>query len=730
MGFLSSTRASVALLAVMSLILAAATIVERYAGTSVATAIYHNPLVIILWALLVANWLLIRVSTYRATRIPAGSSLLHFSFAVILTGAFVTMLAEEEGNMRLDSGQTEKTIVRNDGVITALPFSIRLDSLEISRYSGTGNPSGFTSHITVKNGADAKSLTVSVNHPLRLSGWRIYQASYEPGTKASILRLSHDPWGTAISYSGYVLLFLAFLLLTFSPSSRFSRLRRKLSAFGCAAFLLAGGSSLRAADLSSICWDGVAAMDSRGRIVTLDTYCRELMRKIHHDEEWNGVGAVGSVIGIMSDPGPVYDAPFIFQKNREIATVIGQRDGKFVSFGALLNEDGSYKIADLVSQALSVPPRQRSPFQKDVLKLDEKANLLYSIVGGKSLPVFPVRGDETAMWLSPGDDLSYVAPEDSTFIREVTALVLTEPSQDAVDLITRFQEKCAVSDYPDAGKKRLELLFNRVGPFKTGIPGYLMCSLFLLVISLLVRGSGHRQKAAYAVALCAAALVLLLHTWGIVVRWYCSGQPPLSNAYEVTVFLSWCMALISILLSRRSMPAAALGLMFSGVLLAVAGMNSMDPAITPLVPVLQSPWLMFHVAVIIAGYGCFGINFLLSVYCLGPIAVCGQNSLIVRKTAVLVEMFALAGLMLMTLGTFLGAVWAGESWGSYWSWDPKETWALITVLVYAICTHSRLVPRLNSPKWLCLLSIIGFLCVLMTYFGVNYFLVGMHSYAN
>ena len=187
---------------------------------------------------------------------------------------------------------------------------------------------------------------------------------------------------------------------------------------------------------------------------------------------------------------------------------------------------------------------------------------------------------------------------------------------------------------------------------------------------------------------------------------------------------------MSLVLSRRSTAASAFGILFSGALLLVAGMNNVDPAVTPLVPVLQSPWLMFHVAVIMAGYACFGINFMLSIYGLGAIGVCGEDSVPTRRIAILTEIFAMIGLMLMTIGTFLGAVWAGESWGSYWSWDPKETWALVTILVYTICTHSRLVPKLNRPHWLFILSIAGMACVLMTYFGVNYFLVGMHSYAS
>lgn len=728
MKFLSETKASVILLAAMAFILAATTLVEHLAGSVVALAIYHNPGTIALWILLIANWLLIWRRLLKSKKIPLGSTILHLSFAVMLSGAFVTMVTEVEGRMHLEAGDTKGMIVKDNGHPAGLPFTIGLDSLEISRYPGTGNPSGFTSYVTVTKDGNAQKQTVSVNHPLRVGGWRIYQSSYVPETGGSIFSLAHDPWGVAISYTGYALLLLAFIMLMFSPGSRFSRLRKQLAALGSLALLLlAGAPQAQAAE--QVSWDSVTAQDSRGRIVTIDSFCRELLRKIHHDEQWEGKDAVSSVISIMADPETVFDTPFIHQKNKEIASMIGQGEGKLASFSSLLDSDGSYKIADLVEQALSVPSQQRSKLQKDALKLDEKANLLYALVQGRELPIFPLRGSDGAVWLSPGDDLSAMSPADSTFIRDMMSLILTNNSQQSVDMMSKYQSACAAAVLPSSGQIRQELLCNRLRPFKTGAMGYMFCALLLMVCSLMLRKGSRAQKASCAAVLTLTGLVFVLHTWGIAARWYCSGQPPLSNSYEVTVFLSWCIALLSLVLSRRSAAASAFGVFFSGALLLVAGMNNMDPAITPLVPVLQSPWLMFHVAVIIAGYGCFGINFLLSLYGLGTLAVCGQDSTASKRAAILVEIFAIVGLMLMTLGTFLGAVWAGESWGAYWSWDPKETWALITVLVYAICTHAHLVPKLNSPKWLYILSIIGFLCVLMTYFGVNYFLVGMHSYA-
>ena len=694
----------------MAVLLAAATFVEHFAGTAYAVAIYHNPVTIALWAALVAGWILAWTRSRRS--IPFGSSLLHFAFALMLCGAFITMVGEKRGHMHLERGEARGMAVRDDGRAVALPFTLALDSLEVSRYPGTGNPSGFTSYVTVSRGGEAEKCVVSVNHPLKIGGWRIYQASYVPETGASIFSLAYDPVGMAVSYLGYALMLLAFIVLIFSPKSRFAQLRRQLSA----AFALA----LMAVSCSPAPPESeVLAQDSHGRIVTLDSFSREFLRKVCHKESLDGRTPTASLLYLMASPDEVWERPLIHQKS-----------GKDVSIAELFDSQGYYILDEQVRQALSVPSQKRSKPQKEVLKLDEKANLLYSVVEGRQLPVFPVGGGASGEWLSPGDDLSALNPQDSAFVRDMTSLLLADPSPANFELLSRYQQKIASSDLPSEGQVRQELLCNRIKPFKSAAMGYMTCALLLIAFSLLPgRGRGRAGRTLYAVALALTLFVFLLHSWGIAARWYCAGQPPLSNSYEISVFLAWCMALLSLVLSRRSGIASAIGVLFAGALLLVAMMSDMDPAITPLVPVLQSPWLMFHVAVIIAGYGCFAINFLLAVYGLGTIAVCGESAPAVRKAAALVEMFALAGLMLMTLGTFLGAVWAGESWGSYWSWDPKETWALITVLVYAICTHARLVPRLNTPKCLCILSIAAFACVLFTYFGVNFFLVGMHSYA-
>lgn len=225
-------------------------------------------------------------------------------------------------------------------------------------------------------------------------------------------------------------------------------------------------------------------------------------------------------------------------------------------------------------------------------------------------------------------------------------------------------------------------------------------------------------------------LLFLFHTLGIALRWYIAGQAPWSNAYETMVYVAWSATFAGLLFLKRSPLAFYLATFLSGAVLMVAHLNWLDPQITPLVPVLNSPWLMIHVAVITASYGFFGMSALIGGYTLISVSFSRKpiESIRLEELSIINELSLHLGLYLMTAGTFFGAVWANESWGRYWGWDPKETWALVTIIVYAIVLHLRLVPRIYNPFLLAVASFFAFSSVLMTYLGVNYFLNGLHSY--
>ena len=225
----------------------------------------------------------------------------------------------------------------------------------------------------------------------------------------------------------------------------------------------------------------------------------------------------------------------------------------------------------------------------------------------------------------------------------------------------------------------------------------------------------------------------LYHAFLIGHRWYLAGYVPLSNLYETMIFVSWITVLIGILFYRQSKIVYALAVLFGGVILFVSGMSRMDPEIGLLVPVLKSPWLIFHVSILIVSYGLFGISFLLGLTNLLLLLLnkTSKNEIIsfrIKELSIINEMSLWIGLCFLSVGTFLGAIWADASWGRYWGWDSKETWALITIIAYTIVTHLAFTKKRDNPTWLNAGSVIAFLCVLMTYFGVTYFLSGMHSY--
>ena len=245
-----------------------------------------------------------------------------------------------------------------------------------------------------------------------------------------------------------------------------------------------------------------------------------------------------------------------------------------------------------------------------------------------------------------------------------------------------------------------------------------------------------RTKAIRRLSTACLGLIILsfvFHTFGIGMRWYISGQAPWSNAYESMVYVGWAAALAGLLFMRRSHIAVALATFLAGLILFVANLNWMDPEITPLVPVLKSYWLMLHVAVITASYGFFGMSFLLGLTAMVMMNVRNRENLSVwnlriEELRIINELSLTIGLCLLTAGTFLGAIWANESWGRYWGWDPKETWALITMIVYALVLHARFIPKLRGDFAFSVISVFALTSVLMTYFGVNYYLAGLHSY--
>ena len=483
-----------------------------------------------------------------------------------------------------------------------------------------------------------------------------------------------------------------------------------------------------------------------GRMMPVGTFASEILRKLHKADRIGPMNAEQFLVSLLVMPDVWSRVPLIAMTNADISALLGMPKGA-VAYADAFTPAGDYKLQARLEQAYSRAPANRSRLDKDLMKLDEQLNIFHQLIHHRLLRLYPVAGDTTHRWLAAGDDLSALSGPDSTFVAGSLETYLAAASRAlrgdswdhahrALVRIQAYQRVKNTTTAIDHRRMRAELLYNRLGVFRTCRVGYLVAGGVLLVLAfagLFRRGRALRVGTGLAVA--AIGCVFLYHVAGIGLRWYIGGYAPWSNSYETMVYVALCTVLGGLLFARRSLLTLAVATLFGGVILFVSGLSWLDPHINPLVPVLKSPWLMFHVAVVTAAYGFFGIGFLLGIVNLKLMCLLGRGrtSLLgdrIAQLSVAAEMALWAGLALMTAGTFLGAVWANESWGRYWGWDPKETWALITMVVYAAVTHLHLT-RWGHDLWLFnLLAVLAFSTVLMTFFGVNYFLSGMHAYGH
>ncbi|MEG1954562.1 MAG: cytochrome c biogenesis protein CcsA [Mucinivorans sp.] len=733
---------SAAMMASLMVLLVVALAVATFLGDGFI--IYHSWLLFALEALLVVNFVAMSLRR-RVTK--WGVQLLHLGFVVVLIGAMTTHLFGFEGVVHIRAGQTTNQIINNRGEkIGELPFSITLQKFTLERYSGSGSPSSYESELII----DGQSHRAYMNNVVHKAGWRLYQSSYDKDEQGTVLSVNADVAGTAITYIGYLMLVVGFLWSFLGRTSRFRSLIRSL---GVVALLLAADGAVAQSSerdvehekrLALVYAHDLAAPDSvgtsfgrlmvqtpAGRIEPVDTYARELLRKLYRDTQWQGLSATQSLIGMLSQGYVWSRVPII--KTSHFA-------GKdYISFIDILDDQGNYILADQVDQVYAKSPALRNKADKELLKLDEKVNILNAIFTGRMVSLFPLEGDKSHHWYSVGDDLSVFAGQDSMFVSRIMPWYLAAAEkgewatvQKVTGMIDIYQQKKSAAQQIDPNKIKAEIFYNQVEPFKWSSFAYMALGLLLVGVLIVKMLSGSTRLSSLIWALSGLVVaVFLLHSSGMGLRWYISERAPWTNSYESMVYVGWATALAGLLFSRKSMMTFALSTFFAGVILLVSNMSSMDPQITPLVPVLKSYWLVVHVAVITASYGFFGVGFLLGAINLCFMAFAGKKfSSQIRELTTINELALWIGLALMTIGTFLGAVWANESWGRYWGWDPKETWALITVLFYAVVLHLRFIPKLFTPWSFNLLSTVALGTVLMTFFGVNYYLTGLHSYGS
>lgn len=638
-----------------------------------------------------------------------------------------------------------------------LPFSLKLRDFQLERYVGSMSPSSFASEITLVDSEKniQRNFRIFMNNTLNYRGYRFYQSSYDQDELGTVLSVNKDFWGTSITYFGYLLLALGMILSLFNKNSYFQYKVRHLKEiskttvtgllFG--ALILGSAMQVKAQDTNVITpLDHQLVQDFSelwvhkrdGRIEPMNTLSSEILRKLSRKSSFNGMSSDEVVLSMNLNPEKWRSVPFI-KVDPKIAEALGITT-KYARVIDLFDENGQYRIADKVKSAFAKAPALRNMTDKGYIDLDERINICFMIFNGNMFTFFPAK-DISKPWWSVGSSPTDYPTTDSLFVNRCFNLLAEslkpgseiKPRQ-IMATIASVQQKFGAQILPSEQKKSIEIFYNKFQPFKRVFPWYLLMGFTLLLILFI---NIFRQKpVSKLVRYGFTGLILigfLVHTSGLILRWYIAGHAPWSNGFESMVYVAWAIMLSGFIFGRKYPMVLGMGAFLSGITLFVAHLSWMNPAITHLVPVLKSYWLLIHVAVITASYGFIGLSAFVGILVMILYIIMKDNN---RKTVdnfidqmtTISELAATVGLYMLTIGTFLGGVWANESWGRYWGWDPKETWALISAIVYAFVVHMRLIPSLRGRYTYNVASVVGFTSILMTYFGVNYFLSGMHSY--
>ena len=674
--------------------------------------------------------------------------------------------------------------------VLKLPFALKLNDFEAERYPGTERGySAYSSEVTVLDDrSESYDYKIFMNNILDHDGYRFFQSGFDPDEKGTILSVNHDFWGSLITYIGYFMLYFGMMAILFSKHSRFGDLKRFLEkikakkaklltilvlCFGLNVFsqehhendghdhsiptktqidsILKSNMSPKAhADK----FGHLVIQDLSGRMMPVNTYASEMLRKLSKQDTYEGFDANQVFLSIQESPMLWYNVPIIYlklKKGDSIRKLIGADiDAKYVPLADFFSERGEYKLAPYLDEAYKA--QIPNGFQKEFKETDQRVNLLYNTIEGMSLKIFPIPNDENNKWISNFDykkDTSKIKDSlYSNFIKNgFRAYLFTlnqakesgdfEETEKLLEAFKKTQHRYGGDVMLSDDKVKTEVLYNKYDIFKKLFSWYLYAGslLFILLIAQIFNDKRKFVNVSVTVFKFVILGLFILHTAGLIVRWYISGHAPWSDAYESMIYVAWATMFFGLAFGRKSDLTIASTAFVTAMILMIAHWNWMDPAIANLQPVLNSYWLMIHVAVIVASYGPFTLGMILGVVALILMIFTTKSNKVkmdlnIKELTVINEMALTVGLVMLTIGNFLGGMWANESWGRYWGWDPKETWALISIMIYAFVIHMRLIPGLRGSWFFNLMSIIAFSSILMTYFGVNFYLAGLHSYAS
>ena len=730
---------------VLIVAMAVATALEKQHGSEfVYTHVYGAWWFVYLWTVLAALGIMGIVKGRIYKNLPL--MFVHLSFVVILSGAALTKAFAEQGRIIITKN-VYTSFVEGEERPMNLPFGIRLDTFFISYYPGTDAPADYTSQITIlEKSHEPVQAQISMNKIYSHKNYRFYQASFGNDMNTSILRVNHDVLGVPVSYAGYYMFMLSMLWLLLARGNIFRQLLQhpllQKTALTIVAIAMLGQASAQTFRGDGLTVDKAQAeafgnlwILNEGRIMPVFSFAHEFTQKITGKHSFGDMDATQFLAGILFCPEQWDNLPLLEVENPELCRALNLKGDK----AALSDfyEGDTYKLS---RYGIETNAPAKSALTKEVEKLNDKLHLIEMLNSGTILQIFPTSVDGRLQWLYPNQQIpaESIDVEDHKFAALSLVYYYSELKKGdsagalkILDKIRAFQERNAGATLPSETHRQAERLHTRVDFNAILFKVNLTCGLLALVLLLFLSAKGQRRGSQIFHALLVASF--LVQTGAIALRTYIAGRLPFSNGYETMLLTAWCAMLIAVFWGRKIRLLIPFGFLLSGCTLLVAHIGSMNPKITPLVPVLSSPLLSIHVSVIMLSYTLFGFVALNSLTTFARILTAGKNSkeavaTMLERNKIYSLICLYPALFLLGSGIFIGAIWANVSWGRYWGWDPKEVWALITFMIYGLIFH-RHMKIMNNAFVFHVFGLYAFASVLMTYFGVNYLLGGMHSYA-
>ena len=744
-------RTAFSLLGILLLILTIATILEKIYGTDfVNEYIYSSVPFVILWGVTAITSLLYIIKS-KLHRQPV-IFLLHLSLLFILAGAFTTWIYGEQGTMRVRQGEQQTSFTDSKGISHQLPFSITLNQFEIIYYKGTLAPMDFISHISVADKDCHRQIQgkVSMNHIFSYQHYRFYQSGYSEDNEGSVFSVSHDPYGIGITYAGYTLLLLSTVFFFFSPQSRFRQLLKSpllhrsltvillLFAFSLNSnFLKANSPSPKVLPREVAEHFGDLYILYNNRICPLQTFARDFTIKLYGSSSYKGLTPEEVLTGWLFYYDSWKNEPIIRIKSNEARKLL-EIEGNYARLKDYISTINEYKLEKMMNHIRS---GEQVTDKRGIEEADEKFNIINLVCTGAMMKIFPCRNiaGKTLEWYSQSDQLPQDMDNDKwVFIRKsmsyVNEMIVMKKYNDAcllLEKIKKYQQKECDGLLPADNKFKAEKIYNQFDYSKSVAMACICIGLICFIYYCHCMASQKRTSRKAIIIL--NILLWIVFTYlsaAICLRGYVSNHLPLSNGFETMQFMAWCTLLLTFLLQRKFAMLLPFGFLLCGLTLMVSMLGESNPQITQLMPVLQSPLLSIHVVVIMIAYSLLAfimLNGVTAVILHQSQKECKEQ---IERLQIISQIILYPAIFLLAIGIFIGAVWANVSWGRYWGWDPKEVWALITMLVYALALHPRSLPWFYRTMFFHVFCITAFITVLITYFGVNFLLGGMHSYAN